>query len=123
MFAADNVYTTALASDGGGEHNDPTDGEILATTDAQPAGKYNCLITCTACELDDSKALFEIQHRNSDDEDTNVLESVIVAVPTDSSRQFEYAFDLEVNERITVVPYAAGFIGRVMVAINWQRVS
>lgn len=123
MFVADNVFTLGLASDGGGEHNDPTENEVLATTDAQPAGKYHALVTCTACELDDSKALFEIQHRNADDEDNNILESLIVAVPVDSSRQFEVAFDLETNERITVVPYAAGLIGRVMVAINWQRVS
>lgn len=123
MFVADNVYTTGLASDGAGEHQDPGDGEILATTDAQPAGHYHCLVTITAIELDDSKALFEIQHRNSDDEDTNVLESLIVAVQVDSSQPFECAFMLEENERISVVPYPVGFVGRVMVAINWQRVA
>ncbi len=121
MFAADNVYTIGLASDSGGEHLNPTRGEILATTDAQPAGHYHCLFTITACELDDSKALFEIQHRNAADEDNNIIESAVVAVPFDNSSQYEFGFALEQNERISVVPYA-GFNGRTMVAINWQRV-
>lgn len=123
MFTAENVYTLGLASDAGGEHLDPPVGEILATTDAQPAGQYHCLITITALDLDDSKALFDLQHRNSADEEDTVIENAIVAVPADSTQQFEFAFALEDSERITVVPYAAGFNGRVMVAINWQRVA
>ncbi len=124
MFSVgDGVYTLGLVSDFGGEHLDPPTGEILVTTDAQAAGTYHCMITITACELDDSKALFDIQHRNADDDENALIENVIVAVPVDQSWQFEYGFTLEEGERITVVPYVQGFNGRVMAAINWQRVA
>ena len=123
MFSAANIFTLGLASDSGGEHVNPTKNEVLATTDSQPTGHYHALVTLTACELDDSKALFEIQHRNNADEENNILETLIVAVPVDSSRQFEVAFELNPDERITVIPYGNGFNGRCMAAINWQRVS
>lgn len=123
MFAADNVYTTGLASDSGGEHLDPPEGEILATTDMLPAGKYHILVSITAVDLDDSRALFEIQRRNALDEENNLVESAIVSVPIDNTKQFEFAFALESCERITVVPYPIGFNGRVMVALNWQQVA
>lgn len=124
MFTAgDNIFTVGLVSDSGGEHLDPPEGEILATTDALPAGTYHCLITITAVDLDDSKALFHVQHRNDADEEDNLIESAIVAVPVDTTQTFEFGFALEEDERITVIPYAQGFNGRVMAAINWQRVS
>ncbi len=124
MFtAAPEIFSIGFVSDSGGEHIDPPAGEILATTDAQAAGTYHCMITITAVELDDSKALFDIQHRNAADEEETLIENVPVSVPVDMTDQFEFAFTLEDQERITVVPYAQGFNGRVMVAINWQRVA
>ena len=114
-----DLHALGLGNDAGGEHVDPSQTDVLATTDAQPDGRYLCKVTIVAHSLDDSKALFEVQHRDSvDGEDP--LESVIVAVPADDCSQFEVVFALSADERITVVPYAA-FIGTAIVSINWQR--
>lgn len=121
MFA-DGLYTIGYAADGGGEHIDPVRTDVLATTDEQPQGQYLCLVTCTASNLDDSKALFEVQRRDATDDEVNPIESYVVSVPVDDSKQFEFAFALNDNERITVVPYA-DLIGTVTAAINWQRIS
>jgi hypothetical protein len=121
MFAAGS-YTLGIANNNGGEQIDPRREDVLATTDAQPQGSYLCQVTITATSLDDSKALCEIQHRDATDDETNPLESLVVAVPVDDTRQFECAFTLEQDERVTVVPYT-DMIGTVMAAINWQRVA
>src|SRR6476660_7750387 len=121
MFAPGS-YTIALANDNGGEHVDPVRADVLATTDAQPGGRYLCLVTITATSLDNSLALFEIQHRDNTDDEANPLESLVVAVPVDETRQFECGFSLEADERITVVPYV-DMIGTVMAALNWQQIA
>jgi hypothetical protein len=118
MFT-EGPHTLGLANDAGGEHVDPSATETLATTNSQPTGRYLCKITIVAHSLDDSKALFAVQHRdNADSEDP--LESVVVAVPADDCKQLEVVFSLDDSERITVVPYV-DFIGTAIVAINWQR--
>jgi hypothetical protein len=114
------LHTTLLFSDGGGEHIDPRQTDVLATTGSQPAGLYLVLVTITATDLDDSKAKIEIQHRDCTDDEANPVESVVVAVPVDNSAQFEFAFKLKQDEIIAVVPYA-DLIGTITVAINWQR--
>lgn len=121
MFAP-GIYTIATANNNGGEQIDPRREEVLATTDNQPHGQYLCQVTITATSLDDSKGLFEIQHRDNMDDDVNPIESLVVAVPVDETRQFECAFALNQDERITVVPYT-DMIGTVMAAINWQRIA
>lgn len=120
MLSSPLITTIGLASDGGGEHVDPRREDVLATTDAQPDGRYLCRITIVAVSLDDSKALFEVQRRDATDDEANPLESAVVAVAVDSCQQFDFAFKLDVNERISVVPYL-DLIGTVMVAINWER--
>ncbi len=115
-------YTISVANNNGGESIDPRREDVLATTDAQPVGRYFCTVTLTATSLDDSKALFEIQHRDPTDDEVNPLESIVVAVPVDETRQFECAFALEADERITVVPYT-DMLGTVMAAINWQQLA
>ncbi len=121
MFVA-ATNTIRLESDAGGEHIDPRADDVLATMGAgQRSGRYLLKITICAISLDDSKAMFEIRHRNAADDDT--LESAIVAVPVDDCRQFEFGFALDDDEQIVVVPYPGDMIGTVTVAINWQRIS
>jgi len=120
MFLADNIFTTGLASDGGGEHVDPSKNDVLATTGPLHACQALCLVTITALDLDASRALVEIQHRDSTDDETNPVESVVVACPADDCKQVEVLFRLESNENVTVVAYE-DCIGRVLVAINWQQ--
>ena len=124
MFSSSDggPFTLGLASDNGGEHIDPRRTDVLATTDSQPGGRYICLITLSATSLDDSKAMFEIQRRDATDDEDNPIESAVVAVPVDDCRQFQFAFSLKDNERITVVPYV-DLIGTLTAAINWQRIS
>lgn len=120
MFVA-ATNTIRLENSGGGETIDPRQTDILATTEAQPAGRYLVTVTITATDLDNSRATFEVQHRDADDNEV-ALETVIVAVPADDCRQYNFAFALEANERITVVPYA-DMLGTVMATISWQRIS
>lgn len=122
MFDSYAITTFGLESDNGGEHIDPARTDVLATTDAQPEGRYACVITIVATLLDDSKALFEIQQRDATDDENNPVKSAVVAVPVDDCRQFTFAFQLGDQERITVVPYA-DMIGTVFACINWDRLS
>lgn len=106
-----------LESAGGGEHVDPRLDDVLAVTDTLAAGGVLCTVTLAATNLDDSKALFLVRHRNSDNDDT--LESAIVAVPVDDSKQFDFVFTVADGEYIDVSPYA-DITGTVMAAINYQ---
>ncbi len=122
MFSGANVYTIGLASDNGGEHVDPVQTDVLATTDSLPKGRYLIKVTLTASDLDGSRARFEIQHRDNTDDEVNPLESAVVSVPVDDCRQYEFGFSLDRDERITVVPYE-NTIGTLTAAINWQALS
>jgi hypothetical protein len=119
MFTV-GLQPVALVSDGGGEHVDPRADEVLAITEALPVGRCQVCVTATAVSLDDSKALFVIQHRNTADDDT--LESVVVAVPVDDTRQFDVVFLMAEGEWIAVVPYV-DLLGTVMVALNYQSLG
>lgn len=122
MLSSPFVTAIGLASDNGGEHIDPRREDVLATTDLLPRGRYLCLITLTATNLDDSQALFEVQHRDSTDDEANPLESAVIACPMADCRQFQFGFKLDEGERITVVPYA-DMLGTVTVAINWEAMA
>ncbi len=102
MFVGARQFV-ALNNNAGGEQTDPRAEDVLAITDALAAGTYLCQLTLTAVSLDDSKALFEVRHRNAADDDT--LESVVVAVPVDDSRQYELVFTVADGEWIAVGPY------------------
>lgn len=103
------------------EQVDPRLTDVLNTTGAKPAGRYLVTVDLTASDLDDSKALLEVQHRDSDN-NSIPLESIIVAVPQDNCRQFDFGFVLEANERISVVPYT-DIIGVVTVAFDIRSIS
>lgn len=119
MYIA-TARTMKLASDSGGEHVDPRQEEVLAATDPQAQGRYSARITITAVSLDDSKGVFVVHRRNSTDDDD--VESAIVSVPVDNSDQFDFCFELEQDEFLSVTPYT-DMIGTVMAAINFQRVG
>lgn len=121
MFVA-ATNTIKIANDGGAEHVDPQADEVLATTENLPAGRYLVNLIITTADLDDSKARFYVQHRDSTDDELNPVEQVVVSAPADGCQQINLGFALDVDERISVVPYAA-FVGTVTVALNWQRIS
>lgn len=127
MYVSELSFAS-LASDGGGEHIDPTEDEILATTDTVnadgvtqrlPQGTYAARITITATNLDAASAICEIRHLGVDGDP---VERVVVCAPVDQCWQYDVVFSLEKDESIVVAPYLTGFLGTVWAAINYQKV-
>ena len=119
MFSA-ALHTPMVANNSGGEQIDPREEDILAATGVLQPGSYVCMVTITASDLAFSVAQFKVHRRNAADDDD--VESVVVSVPVDDSKQFETAWRIKQDEQITVTPYV-DMVGTVTAALNWQRVG
>lgn len=110
----------------GAPYSDPAEGDIIVETDALAAGRYVCSIVISTVDLTDSRALFQIQRRDSYDTANQVtdspLEAIPVVVPFDASRTFEIAYDLDEGESIAVVA-GETYEGTAYASIQYQRVK
>lgn len=120
LFAALN--TTKISPYLGAPYSNPGVDDTVVTTGALPAGKYLCQVTIGTAELTDSRAIFQVQRRNVEDDDGSVLEAVAVVVPFDTTLQLGFMFNLDADERVSVVSME-DLEGDVYASINYQRLA
>jgi hypothetical protein len=114
MFVA---TTNTIKQNSAGDGVNPTTATVLATMGANlPAGRYIVWVTLETT----ANAMFDIQHRNSTD--AGNIEVAQMRCPANDSRQGYFAFVLDANERVRVVP-SANITGNAGATINWQRIS